>query len=197
MRKAYRRAAGRCGSSPDIHAARSRVGEGVEASRTGAAGRPIEDVGEYPRPPRLERAAQRARIWIGDELVADAGAVWRVLETFHPPTIYLPRDAFVEGVLQPAVDGRRSMCEWKGTASYLDLHATDGTSVIERAAWTYPDPSPAFAELADAVAVYPGRVTRCELDGEQVAAQPGDFYGGWLTSWITGPVKGAPGTTHW
>ena len=30
---------------------------------------------------------------------------------------------------------------------------------------------------------------------EKVEAQPGDFYGGWTTSWIEGRrIKGAPGT---
>ena len=35
------------------------------------------------------------------------------------------------------------------------------------------------------------------VDGEQVQAQPGDFYGGWITSRVSGPFKGAPGTLGW
>jgi hypothetical protein len=35
------------------------------------------------------------------------------------------------------------------------------------------------------------------VDDEPVAAQAGDFYGGWITSEITGPFKGAPGTGGW
>ena len=27
--------------------------------------------------------------------------------------------------------------------------------------------------------------------------QPGGFYGGWVTSWVTGPFKGGPGTHGW
>jgi len=30
-----------------------------------------------------------------------------------------------------------------------------------------------------------------------VTAQPGDFYGGWVTSHVVGPFKGAPGTMGW
>lgn len=30
-----------------------------------------------------------------------------------------------------------------------------------------------------------------------VRPQPGDFYGGWISAQIAGPVKGAPGTEHW
>ena len=54
-----------------------------------------------------------------------------------------------------------------------------------------------FAALLDHVAIYPGKVDRCLVDGEQVRAQEGDFYGGWITSRVTGPFKGAPGTLGW
>ena len=36
-----------------------------------------------------------------------------------------------------------------------------------------------------------------ELDGEVVTPQPGEFYGGWVTSSVVGPFKGAPGTLGW
>jgi hypothetical protein len=32
------------------------------------------------------------------------------------------------------------------------------------------------------VALYPERVESCFVDDEQVQPQPGDFYGGWITS---------------
>ena len=37
----------------------------------------------------------------------------------------------------------------------------------------------------------------CEVNGEQVAFQEGDFYGGWITKQIVGPFKGGPGTAGW
>jgi hypothetical protein len=37
----------------------------------------------------------------------------------------------------------------------------------------------------------------CYLDDELVTPQEGDFYGGWITSEIAGPFKGAPGTRGW
>lgn len=156
---------------------------------------PVEDVTRYPRPPRAEAVAQRACIWLDGELVCDTTDVVRVLETFHPPTLYLPRDAFVAGLLHDAREPLMTTCEWKGRASYLDVGRGDERR--ERAAWTYATPRPGFALLADRVAIYPGRMDRCELDGDLVTAQAGDFYGGWITSWITGTIKGAPGTTHW
>ena len=87
------------------------------------------------------------------------------------------------------------MCEWKGEARYLDV--IGGDAVAERAAWTYPRPTPAFATLAGYIALYPGRMDRCTVDGEVVRAQPGGFYGGWITAGVVGPFKGEPGTMFW
>lgn len=62
--------------------------------------------------------------------------------------------------------------------------------------WDYPRP-PAYAALRDHLSVYPGRMDACYVDEELVAAQPGDFYGGWVTAEIVGPLKGGPGTLGW
>jgi uncharacterized protein (DUF427 family) len=115
------------------------------------------------------------------------------LETSHPPTYYLPRDAFTEGVLRPAAGA--SLCEWKGQARYYDL-VTDGREA-PHAAWTYPQPSRDFAPIAGAIAVMAAAVDRCTVNGEEVIPQPGGFYGGWITSWIVGPFKGIPGSMGW
>ncbi len=37
----------------------------------------------------------------------------------------------------------------------------------------------------------------CLVDGVPVRAQPGDFYGGWITPDVVGPFKGDPGTWGW
>ena len=37
----------------------------------------------------------------------------------------------------------------------------------------------------------------CLVDGERVEPQPGGFYGGWITSAVSGPFKGGPGTQGW
>jgi hypothetical protein len=51
--------------------------------------------------------------------------------------------------------------------------------------------------LKDHLAFYPGMVDECWVDEERVVPQPGDFYGGWITSDIKGPFKGPPGTLAW
>ena len=154
---------------------------------------PPERVGDYPRPPRLEPVPQRIRIVLGGETIADSMAAFRVLETTHPPTYYLPPDAFIPGALSPSA--RSSFCEWKGHASYCNV--TGGGRVMRDAGWFYPEPSPAFAALRDHVAVYAGMMDACYVGEEQVTPQPGGFYGGWVTSNLTGPFKGARGTEFW
>jgi uncharacterized protein (DUF427 family) len=124
----------------------------------------------------------------------DSVAAQRVLETSHPPTIYVPPDDIAPGALREARGS--SVCEWKGRASYYDVLGGDGT-VVERAAWTYHDPDPGYAALRDHVAFYPGRMEAAYLDDEEVQAQPGDFYGGWITADLEGPFKGGPGSRGW
>jgi uncharacterized protein (DUF427 family) len=152
-----------------------------------------ESVWDYPRPPRLEEFTGSITVELGGQTIASTTKGWRVLETSHPPTYYLPRTAFADGVLRPA-DGS-SWCEWKGQASYYDL-VTD-KRVAPKAAWTYPTPSPGFAPLVGALAVMAADVDRCTVNGEQVVPQPGGFYGGWITSWIVGPFKGIAGSMGW
>lgn len=154
----------------------------------------MESVWDYPRPPRLEPCSRRVRVELGGLVLADSTRALRVLETSHPPAIYVPPQDITPGALRPS-ERQPSFCEWKGVARYLDVLA--GEVVGAAAAWTYPDPSAAFAALAGHVSFYPGRMDACRLDDELVQAQPGDFYGGWITADIQGPFKGAPGTLGW
>ena len=152
-----------------------------------------ESVWDYPRPPRVEPSDELVEVVLGGVVIASTRASYRVLETSHPPTYSLPREAFAEGTVRPAEGS--SYCEWKGAASYFDLVA--GTTVAARAAWGYPEPTRGFEAIAGHLAVYPGLVDRCTVDGEVVEPQPGGFYGGWITSDVAGPFKGIPGSMGW
>ncbi len=152
-----------------------------------------ESVWDYPRPPALQACARRVRIELGGRVIADSTSALRILETSHPPTIYIPPGDIEEGCLQAAP--ARSFCEFKGVATYLDVVAGDRREPA--AAWTYRDPAAQYEPLRDHVAVYPGRMDACWLDDERVRSQEGDFYGGWITGDVTGPFKGAPGTRRW
>ena len=152
-----------------------------------------ESVWDYPRPPALVPSSEHVRVVLGGVVIADTRSALRILETSHPPTYYLPVGDFRTGALRAAPGS--SYCEWKGMASYVDL--VGGDQVAPRAGWYYPSPTADYVALADHVAVYPGAVEACTVDGEVVRAQPGDFYGGWVTDRVVGPFKGEPGTRFW
>ena len=149
----------------------------------------MENVWDYPRPPAIEPCTRRVRVVCGGVVLADSEHALRVLETSHPPAIYVP-PADVRGLVPSS--SRSTFCEFKGTARYLD--AATGERAV---AWTYPQPSPGYEALRGFVSFYPGRVDGAWLDDERVRAQEGGFYGGWITSDIAGPFKGAPGTQGW
>jgi uncharacterized protein (DUF427 family) len=152
-----------------------------------------ESVWDYPRPPRLEPFPGHLTVELGGEVIASTDHGWRVLETSHPPTYYLPRSAFADGALRDAPG--ESWCEWKGQARYFDL--VSGAKVARKSAWSYPHPTSEFEPITDAIAVMAGQVDRCTVDGEVVVPQPGGFYGGWITSRVVGPFKGGPGSSGW
>jgi uncharacterized protein (DUF427 family) len=147
-----------------------------------------ERVADYPRPPALVVSEQLIEVRALGQVLAQTRRSLRVLETFHPPTYYLPPEAMRLEWLEPAVG--HSFCEWKGVASYFSVVV--GDQRLERVVWSYADPTPAFAALAGWFALYPGRMDGCWVDGERVEAQPGGFYGGWITSGVEGPFKGDP-----
>ena len=157
------------------------------------AGSGTESVWDYPRPPRLEPTSKQIRVEFGGIVIADSSSTFRVLETSHPPVYYIPpADIAMQYLLQGTGD---SYCEWKGSAGYH--HVAVGEALAENAAWSYTNPTPVFRAIQDFIAFYPAPMGGCYVNGERVVSQPGDFYGGWITSDLVGPFKGAPGTRGW
>ena len=152
-----------------------------------------ESVWDYPRPPRVEDSARHIQVVFNGVVVADTRRARRVLETSHPPVYYIPPEDIRMEYLLPSP--HRTWCEWKGQAAYY--HVQVGDRRAENAAWVYPRPTPGYESISGYVAFYPGRMDACTVDGELVQAQPGDFYGGWITRDIVGPFKGAAGTGGW
>ena len=152
-----------------------------------------ESVWDYPRPPRLERDERRVVITFNGEVIADTTRAWKVLETSHPPTWYLPPDDVRMEFLEAATGS--SYCEWKGGARYWTVRV--GERAAEKVAWGYPDPTPDFRAITDHVAFYAGPMDAVTVDGVRVEPQPGGFYGGWITPEVKGPFKGGPGTWGW
>ena len=170
-----------------------------ELERAGGAGaiapngKPVESVWDFPRPPAVDRVEWRIRVVHAGVTIVDAPRAVRVLETSQAPAYYVA-DEFVDvGHLVPTA--RQTGCEWKGRASYADVAV--GVDRAADACWTYPDPTPRFESIRDHWAFYAQALDECWVDDERVAANDGDFYGGWITVNVTGPFKGAAGTRFW
>ena len=65
---------------------------------------------------------------------------------------YFPSEALVEGCFQPS--SHRTVCGWKGEAHYYDVVVNGEVNAY--AAWFYPDPKPAAAEIKGRVAFWKG-----------------------------------------
>ena len=154
---------------------------------------PVEDVQSYPRPPALEPVRQRLRAVFAGLPVADTEAGFRVLETHHAPTYYVPPCDVVMSTLVPSQ--RETYCEWKGRAVYFDLVVNGRRS--PNAAWSYPAPMARFTAIRDYLAFYPGSLDEAFVGAFKVRPQPGDLYGGWVTPNLTGRIKGSVGTLGW
>ena len=152
-----------------------------------------ESVWNYPRPAIAEPTTRHIVIRHKDVVLADTKAAYRTLETSHPPTYYIPPADIA--MKHFSSNPRRSLCEWKGQASYFDV--TVGADQIQAAAWSYTSPTSSFHPVAGYLAFYCEPFDEVLVDGEQVTPQPGDFYGGWITSREVGPFKGIPGSWFW
>ena len=82
-----------------------------------------------------------------DTTIAESNATV-VVENNH----YFPRDAVTAGTLVPSAT--TSDCPWKGTAHYYSVVAGGKTNAD--AAWYYPEPKAAAAEIKGRVAFWKG-----------------------------------------
>lgn len=85
-------------------------------------------------------------VWNGTVIAESDDTV--VVEGNH----YFPLDSLDQALVQPS--STHTSCPWKGQASYLTLQV-DGKTNVD-AAWFYPEPLPAAAEITDRVAFWRG-----------------------------------------
>ncbi|NMG08348.1 DUF427 domain-containing protein [Brasilonema sp. UFV-L1] len=152
-----------------------------------------ESVWDYPRPARLEDSNKSIRVICNGIVLAQTSKPKRVIETSHPPVYYIPsEDIKLEHLIETP---KKTWCEWKGRCQYYDVSV--GDKYINHAAWRYFEPTPGFVSIQEYYAFYPSLMDACYVNDQLVTPQPGDFYGGWITSDIVGPFKGSPGTMGW
>jgi hypothetical protein len=111
------------------------------------------------------------------------------------------------------------LCEWKGRATYWEVADKATGEKVTSKVWSYESPTPSFVNIKGYLSFYASGVPwECFVDDEKVAPQEGeilhlqpevvvenlrltrtigDFYGGWVTSELEGPMKGGPGTWGW
>ena len=152
-----------------------------------------ESVWDYPRPPRVESVSKLLRVEFAAVTVAQTARGLRVCETSSPPAYYFPPQDVQRAFLVALPD--RTLCEWKGTAHYWTLRANGRQAEV--AAWSYPSPFAGYEALAGWFGFNAARVDACYVGDELVIPQPGEYYGGWITSDISGPFKGDRGTEQW
>jgi uncharacterized protein (DUF427 family) len=150
-------------------------------------------VWDYPRPPAVAPSTSKVTVIHRGVTIVDTAAPIRVLETSQAPGFYLPPSDIRMDLMTRS--SASSFCEWKGIATYWTL--TVGGETFEDVAWSYDSPTPPFSAITGYLAFYPQRVDRCSFYGELVEANAGSFYGGWITSNVVGPFKGAAGTLGW
>ena len=151
-----------------------------------------ESVWDYPRPPRMDADVREVIVRSGDREIARSRRSVRLLETASPPTFYVPPEDVRPEFLE--MEAGVSRCEWKGEARYWSV-IFEGRR-FNAAAWSYADPLPGYERIRGYFSFYPS-LFECVVDSVPVAAQPGRFYGGWVTPEIVGPFKGEPGSEGW
>lgn len=166
------------------------------SSAAAASTKPKLNPRNFPRPPLCEKTPRHLQVKWQDQVIADTKDAYWVLETHHPPTYYLPPSS-IKVPLRP--NQHSSFCEWKGRATYYEIQSPDSDprKVARSRIWSYDNPTGGFKDIKGYLSFYAGPWD-CYVDGERVEPQPGDFYGGWMTSDIEqSTVKGGPGTWGW
>ncbi len=125
---------------------------------------------------------------IAGEAVAYTNEGRRVLETAGAPTYYFPPNDVNQALVR--VTGASFHCGWKGRSQVVDIGG------VRDAGWMLSAVYPEFAELYGWFAFYPQRLA-CYIEQERAGAQPGGYYGGWVTRDLAGPIKGGPSSRGW
>ncbi len=152
-----------------------------------------ENVWNYPRPAICQPHKGIIEVIVDNKTIAKTINAFRVIETSHPPTYYFPPKDVDMSLLKK--NKNNSFCEWKGTASYLDLQSD--LIKISDIGWFYKSPNKKFQSIKNYISFYASKSEKCLVNGELVKKQDGEFYGGWITKNLTGPFKGALGTSFW
>ncbi|MEV7885629.1 DUF427 domain-containing protein [Streptomyces sp. NPDC002817] len=99
----------------------------------------------------VEKSTAHVRVVHGDQVLAETDRPLVLRETGSPVRYYIPAEDVRLDLLTPS--GTRTVCPFKGTASYWSL--PDAADLV----WAYPDPKPDVAEIKNHLCFYAVEVT--------------------------------------
>ncbi len=91
----------------------------------------------------------------GGAVIGETSNALELLEGDYPPVIYFPRADL--GMAFFDASETTSFCPFKGQASYFHIASESGT--IRDAGWSYEEPKPEAARIAEHIAFYGDKVT--------------------------------------
>jgi uncharacterized protein (DUF427 family) len=150
-----------------------------------------ESVWNYSRPPSLQKANENILVKTEDTIILETNKSVRVCETASAPSYYVAKEDFL---LELTQEKNTTYCEWKGKGTYWSIEV--GGKLYPNFAWSYESPYPEYEDIKGLISFYPATF-ETYLNKERVRAQPGGFYGGWVTDKIKGPIKGEIGSKGW
>jgi uncharacterized protein (DUF427 family) len=102
--------------------------------------------------------AKRVRVIFAGKVVAETSRALTLQEASYKPVQYIPREDADLSLLTRTDNATH--CPYKGDASYYSIKV--GDRVAENAIWSYEQPFPAMAEIAEHLAFYSNRVDAIE-----------------------------------
>jgi len=126
----------------------------------------------------------RVRAEAAGIVIADSDGVMIMKETRLPPVYYFPRQDVRMDLMRAT--GHRTICPFKGNASYWNLET--GAGQIENLMWSYEDPLPDASHIKDYVAFYPDLLDQLAVDDEAAEqsepAESESVYSNPLLAWL-------------